>query len=47
MKDRLLQTAEQFGWIVTDDFQVLKRVADTKFIVMEANPLSNTDCFIV
>ena len=25
MKDRLVQTAEQLGWIVTDDFQILKR----------------------
>ena len=47
MKDRLVQTAEQLGWIVTDDFQILKRVTDTKFIVVEANPLSNTDAFVV
>ena len=45
--DDLFKKSDSLGWIKTDDFQVLKKVDETTFVVIEANPLTNTDNFVV
>lgn len=43
----LFRDAESLGWKKTDDYQVCKQINKTTFALIEANPLTNSDDFVV
>lgn len=47
MYNKLKKYAEKYGWVISDDLQVVKKINATNFAVVEANQLAGSDYFVL